>query len=94
LERIREKFEEDKKLVHHTLLGLLDELIRLESELIDRSSLKAEDKEFMKKLKVLPSFEELRKTSLYEFKMAWGITMSRMVQQYLRKRGEKCEGQG
>jgi hypothetical protein len=38
LERIREKFEEDKKLVHHTLLGLLDELIRLEGELIDRSS--------------------------------------------------------
>jgi hypothetical protein len=55
-------------------------------------SLKAEDKEFMKKLKALPSFEGLRKTSLYEFKIAWGITMSRMVQQYLRKRGESREG--
>jgi hypothetical protein len=48
--------------------------------------LKAEDKEFTKKLKALPSFEELRKTSLYEFKIAWGITMSRMVQRYLKER--------
>jgi hypothetical protein len=51
-------------------------------------SLKAEDKEFTKKLEALSSPEELREI-LYEFKIASGITISLIVQRYLRKRGEK-----
>jgi hypothetical protein len=55
-------------------------------------SLKAEDKELTKRLEALPSFEELRKTSLYEFKIATGIVMSSLVQRYLKKREVRSGG--